>query len=218
MRGFLIVTTTVLLAIAIGVSVEWSNSSSLPSALSKAILHTMTVKSAEVIQTLPSLDSLSQTGTAIYNAPNLWEGAYSSSTSSSIETRPVLVGDSEYIETRGRGPSLRPTLNRLLPEPFATMKNLHGKSPAQQLAFAPMIDALQGSEFSDTSDVWTFHLDLGTATVPVTRGTITVSGKFVTQATFTEVIDGHSRTFSYRYTHLNAAPRIARPATARIAH
>lgn len=216
MRGFLIVTIAVLTAIAIGVVIEWSSSSHMPPVLAQAIARTMAVQSAEVTQTFPSPNAGTQVGTGIYNRPNLWEGAFSL-TGGSIQTRGVFVGNSEYVETQGGSPAFRSSLVLNMHEPIATVGNVGGRTPAQRMAFSPLIDALQGSGFHDVSGLWTVHLNLGVSTVRVTGGTIEVSGGVVTRATTTEVQNGHTMILSYRYMHLNSAPRIAIPANARSA-
>ena len=52
-RGFLIVTAAVFIAIAVGVAVESSSPSAVPLVLAQAIARTIAVRSAEVAQTFP---------------------------------------------------------------------------------------------------------------------------------------------------------------------
>ena len=213
MRGFLIVTAAVLVAIAIGVAIEWSSPSAVPPVLAQAIARTIAVRSAEVTQTFPLPNATAQVGTGIYNAPDLWQGAFSP-IEGSIQTRAVVVGTKEYVVEKGNTRGLASILG--IKQPIATMHDANGNTPAQEFAFFPLIDALQGSGFHDVSGLWSFHLNLGYSTVRVTGGTIEISDGVVTKATTTELQSGHRLNFSWAFTHLNSAPRIVIPPIAKV--
>ena len=156
-----------------------------------------------------------QVGTGIYNAPDLWQSAYSPKVEGSVQTRAVVIGTKEYFVAKGISPGMASILG--IKQPIATMHDVNGDTPAQAMAFLPLIDALQGSGFHDASGLWTFHLNLGASIVRVTGGTIEISGGVVTKASTTELQSGHRMNFSWAYTHLNSAPRIVIPAIAKVA-
>lgn len=144
MWGFLIVTVAVLVAYGIGVAVDWQNSPSVPSALARAIARTMAVQSAEVTQTFALPNAPPLTGTAIYNTPDIWEGALSSSSPCSPAIRGVFVGNSEYLVSQGDSSAFNSSVALKMHEPISTTRYVDGRSPAQFIAFTPLIDAQHG--------------------------------------------------------------------------
>ncbi len=215
MRGFLLTALAVLVAIAIGVTVEPTASTPpLPAPVARAIAATMAVRSVEIRTSFPGAST-----PAVYQAPDRWEGPVSPPTSTgggqSGSTRPVIIGDWEYEVLVGspRGPGVFAFL-RLPPQHLSEPLGL---PPAQAVTFVPLVDARLGHDFRRRHDTWTFRDHLGGAGAALTGGSITLAGGLVHRATIDENEAGHRLVLRSVYSDFNRAPLVPTPPKARTA-
>ena len=211
MRGFLLTALAVLVAIAIGVAVEpLPATSALPAPLARAITATMAVHSVEIRTSLPGA-----TTSAVYQAPDRWEGPVSPSSATggrSAATRPVIVGDWECDTVVGA-----PRRSGVLAD-LRTRQHLRwalGLPPAQSVTFSPLIDARLGRDFRHLHGTWTYHAHLGSGGVVVVGGSVTLGGGLVDRATIDEMEGEHRLVLRSTYSAFDRAPAVPTPAQAR---
>jgi hypothetical protein len=210
-RGFLLLAIAVCVAIGVGIAVEPAMAPSVPSVVEQAIAKTLAVHSLEirVVESIESIRSYSGTGPAIYQAPDRWAGPLLNAPNDGVSRRNVVIGDAEYaVPVPDAGAGILGDLR----QPVAHLHESDGMTPAQQLAFGPVLSAQFGTDFNRTAGGWTFHLDIVEGNIRETRGTIRLRDGYVGEANIAFVIrNGDSGELAFTYLQIDAAPAIALP-------
>jgi hypothetical protein len=218
-RAFGILCASIALAVSIGVVLVRSPASEVPTALYRAIANTLAFRSAEIFQILPQRPAV--VGPAIYQAPDRWAGTLSPSNSGSehsISLRTVVIGDSEYEEPIARVAGQGLGVLRMLHHPVATLHESAGLTPAQQLAFLPLVDVNHGHAFDRIGGTWAFESGVNERGVTVIGGEVWLSDACgtgpkpcVSQASLTEEMSGRMITATWIFNDIDRAPRVQNP-------